>query len=137
MTSLTLEASNRRQIAGWLLQDDTWTIACLCAAWCDTCQAYRTTFDALAALHPQHHFVWIDIEDQADLVGDFDVENFPTLLIQRGDHVAFFGIVLPELRLADRLLRAQFDKSEAELITAAANNSELNLRRRLLDTLGG
>jgi len=135
MTALTLEANNRRQVAEWLLQDDTWTVACLCAAWCDTCQAYRATFDALAARHPLQHFVWIDIEDQADLVGDFDVENFPTLLIQRRDRVAFFGVVLPELRIADRLLTAQFEKNDAELAAAAANSAALNLRRRLIGTL--
>lgn len=134
MTSLTLEPNNRKQVAEWLLQDDAWTVACLCAAWCDTCQAYRATFDALAARHPLQHFVWIDIEDQADLVGDFDVENFPTLLIQRGDRVAFFGVVLPELRVADRLLLAQFEKNDAEL-SAEADSSELNLRQRLIDAL--
>ncbi|HCE07639.1 MAG TPA: thioredoxin [Oxalobacteraceae bacterium] len=135
MTALTLEANNRRQVAEWLLQDDTWTVACLCAAWCDTCLAYRATFDALAARHPLQHFVWIDIEDQADLVGDFDVENFPTLLIQRRDRVAFFGVVLPELRIADRLLTAQFEKNDAELAAAAANSAVLNLRQRLIGTL--
>ena len=134
MTSLTLEPNNRNQVAEWLLQDDAWTVACLCAAWCDTCQAYRATFDTLAARHPLQHFVWIDIEDQADLVGDFDVENFPTLLIQRGDRVAFFGVVLPELRVADRLLLAQFEKTDAEL-SAEAGSTELNLRQRLIDTL--
>lgn len=137
MTALTLEANNRRQVAEWLLQDDIWTVACLCAAWCDTCQAYRATFDALAARHPLQHFVWIDIEDQADLVGDFDVENFPTLLIQRRDRVAFFGVVLPELRVADRLLTAQFEKNDAELAAAAANSAVLNLRQRLIGTLAG
>ena len=136
MSSLTLDTNNRRQVADWLLQDDSWTVACLCAAWCDTCQAYRATFDALAARHPQQHFIWIDIEDQADLVGDFDVENFPTLLVQRGDRVAFFGIVLPELRVADRLLTAQFEKNDAELTAAAADSPVLNFRQRLIDTPG-
>ena len=135
MTALTLEANNRRQVAEWLLDNDTWTVACLCAAWCDTCQAYRATFDALAARHPQQHFIWIDIEDQADLVDDFNVENFPTLLVQRGDRVAFFGIVLPELRVAELLLLAQFEKNDAELAAAAANNVVPNLRQRLVRSL--
>lgn len=135
MSSLTLESNNRKQVAEWLLQDDTWTVACLCAAWCDTCQAYRATFDALAARHPLQHFVWIDIEDQADLVGDFDVENFPTLLIQRGDRVAFFGAVLPDMRVADRLLLAQLGKNDAELQAQTPSSAVPNLRQRLLDTL--
>ena len=73
------------------MADDVWVIACLCAAWCDVCRQYRSGFDTLAAQHPDKRFIWIDIEDQADVVGDMDVDNFPTLLIQRGDTVAFFG----------------------------------------------
>ena len=112
--SLTLENHNRAQLAEWL-DEGAWVIACLCAGWCDTCRAYRDGFDQLAARHPDKRFVWIDIEDQADFIGDIDVENFPTLLMQRGGTVAFFGTVLPDLNLADRLIQAQAEKTEAEL----------------------
>ncbi|NEX62832.1 thioredoxin family protein [Noviherbaspirillum galbum] len=105
MSSLTLTPASRNQLADWLAGDD-WVVACLCAAWCDTCRAYRAGFDALARQHPDKRFVWIDIEDEADVVGDIDVENFPTLLIQRGDDVHFFGTVLPDPRVADRLIGA-------------------------------
>ena len=67
-----------------------WLIACLCAAWCDTCQVYRTQFDALAFNHPDKCFAWIDIEDQADLVDALDIENFPTILIEFKNNVVFF-----------------------------------------------
>ncbi len=122
-TGFTLENHNRTQLAEWLDQD-AWVVACLCAAWCDTCRSYRSGFDQLAAQHPDKRFVWIDIEDQADFIGDIDVENFPTLLIQRGDTVAFFGTVLPELKLADRLILALAEKSDAELRTQAASSPE-------------
>ena len=114
MTTLTLDTDNRAQIMNWL-QSGTWVVACLCAAWCDACRQYRESFDALAARHPDKRFVWIDIEDEADLVGDFDVENFPTLLIQKRDAVAFFGTVLPDLQLADRLIQAQAERSLEEI----------------------
>lgn len=120
------------------LDSGAWVVACLCAAWCGTCREYRDGFDALAARHPDKRFVWIDIEDQADVVGDFDVENFPTLLIQRGDTVAFFGTVLPDQRLAERLLLAQVEKNDVEIRAEAASSterrqwqSEYNLRARL------
>jgi thiol-disulfide isomerase/thioredoxin len=139
MSSLTLESHNRAQLTEWL-NDDAWIVACLCAAWCDTCRQYRSRFDALAARHPDKRFVWIDIEDQADVVGDLDVENFPTLLIQRADTVAFFGTVLPDLQLADRLLHAQAEKSDAEIRTEAASSpqrkewqDQCNLRTRLAE----
>lgn len=133
----TLEQHNRAEIAEWL-NGDGWVIACLCAAWCDTCCGYRSGFDELAARHPDQRFVWIDIEDQADIVGDIDVENFPTLLIQRGDTVAFFGTVLPDARLAERLVQAQTEKTDAELLALASGSAEhrdwqriCNLRMRL------
>lgn len=133
----TLEQHNHAQLAEWLAQD-AWIVACLCAAWCDTCRAYRSNFEELAARHPDKRFVWIDIEDQADFVGDIDVENFPTLLIQHADTVAFFGTVLPDTRLADRLITAQAEKSDEELRAEAASSADrrewqrtCNLRTRL------
>lgn len=127
---ITLETNNRPLLSQWLEQD-AWVIACLCAAWCDTCRAYRSTFDQLGALHADKRFVWIDIEDQADFIGEIDVENFPTLLIQRGDTVAFFGTVLPDLKLADRLIHAQAEKSAAELLAQASNTPERAQWQRL------
>ncbi len=123
MHSHTLALDNRARIAD-ALADDRWIVACLCAAWCGTCGAYRAAFEELAARHPDKHFVWIDIEDQADVVGDLDVDNFPTLLIQRHDVVAFFGTVLPDPALAERLLQAQVTQTEQELAACARASEE-------------
>ncbi|HEX7644966.1 MAG TPA: thioredoxin family protein [Burkholderiaceae bacterium] len=123
MNFLTLDQSNSATVTKWL-EDGHWVTACLCAAWCDTCNSYRSKFAELASMHPELRFVWIDIEDQADLVGDFDIENFPTLLIQHKGVVSFFGTTLPEIKLADRLLRAQIDKNDAELLREAESNEE-------------
>ena len=123
MHSLTLDSSNRGDISS-LIAGDAWVVACLCAAWCGTCASYRATFEQLAARHPDKHFVWIDIEDQADVVGDLDVDNFPTLLIQKHDVVAFFGTMLPEAALAERLIQAQVAQSDAELAALAMSSVE-------------
>jgi len=143
MQSLTLDTTNRDQVAA-AIGAQTWTVACLCAAWCGTCSSYRSAFETLAARHPGKLFVWIDIEDQADVVGDLDVENFPTLLIQRGDTVAFFGTVLPESGLADRLVQSQAALAEDELARLAQSSEErrawqrdCNLRVLLRDAQGG
>ncbi len=127
---LTLDNDNHAQLAAWL-DEGAWVVACLCAAWCDTCRAYQPGFEALAQAHPDKRFVWIDIEDQADFIGDIDVDNFPTLLIQRGDAVAFFGTVLPDATLADRLIQAQADKSEDRLQADADGLREFSLLARL------
>ena len=141
MHSLTLTTDNRADVAA-ALAGPRWTVACLCALWCGTCGSYRATFEELAARHPDTVFVWIDIEDQADVVGDLDIENFPTLLIQHDDDVAFFGTVLPDGGLAHRMLQAQQALSAAELAALSASTQErrdwqrdCNLRSMLAATL--
>lgn len=123
MHSLTLDSDNRDAVAA-AIEGDRWVVACLCAAWCGTCGGYRAAFDGLAARHPDKVFVWIDIEDQADVVGDLDVENFPTLLVQREDTVAFFGTMLPDPAVADRLVQAQAELAPEELARLAQSSEE-------------
>jgi thioredoxin 1 len=134
MTILTLNTDTLPQLQAWLRSDDL-LVACLCAAWCDVCRDYRPQFDELAARHPDKRFLWIDIEDQADLLGDIEVENFPTLLVQRNAHVAFFGSVQPGMQLADRLVQAQAALSGEELANAAVNHLDAQRfhLQRLLD----
>ena len=141
MPALFLVPENFPQLSS-TLSEDKWVVACLCAAWCDVCKQYRAGFDALADEHPQHQFVWIDIEDQADLVGDLDVENFPTILIQYRDTVVFYGTMLPEPRQVARLLQAQLDRSQEELqqeaISTAARQEwqrTANLQTRLAEII--
>ncbi len=84
------------------------TLACLCAAWCKTCTEYRLTFDALVAQSPGLQAAWVDIEDHADALEAFgpvpDIDNFPTLLLVRGEQPVFYGTVLPHAGVAQRLL---------------------------------
>lgn len=123
MHSHTLNSVNR-DITAQAIAGGGWVVACLCAAWCGTCATYRATFEHLAARHPDIHFVWIDIEDHADIVGDLDVDNFPTLLIQKADVIAFFGTVLPDEALAQRLISAQTGQSDEDLVRMAACSAE-------------
>lgn len=141
MHSLTLTTDNRADVAT-ALAGPRWTVACLCALWCGTCGSYRATFEELAARHPDTAFVWIDIEDQADVVGDLDIDNFPTLLIQHEDNVAFFGTVLPDGGLAHRMVQAQQALSAEELAALSSSTQErrdwqrnCNLRHLLAATL--
>ena len=83
-----------------------WLVVCLCAEWCGTCREYRDPLKAVAADFPQHAFAWIDIEDEAELAGDVDIETFPTLLVLEGPQVLFYGPVLPGEEALRRLLRA-------------------------------
>lgn len=85
------------------------TIACLCAEWCGTCREYRAVFQSLQNALPGHRFHWIDIEDDAELAGDVDVETFPTLLVARGSEVLFAGTVLPKEADSLRLITSVAD----------------------------
>jgi hypothetical protein len=64
--------------------------------------------------------MWVDVEDQADALGAIDVENFPTVLIARGDAVLFFGPITPHAQTLQRLVHA-------------ALQDTLSLDRRALD----
>jgi len=81
-----------------------WFVVCLCAGWCGVCKEYSAGFRALAARHPEAAFHWVDIEDEADVIGDVDVETFPTLLIACGADVHHFGALPPQPEVLARLL---------------------------------
>lgn len=87
-----------------MTNEPTVLVACLCAAWCRVCDGYHEVFAALRAQHPGLRFIWVDIEDDAELVDDLEVETFPTLLIGVGRELRFIGPVLPQLAPAQRLL---------------------------------
>ena len=112
-------------------------VACLCAQWCRTCDAYRDTLvatrDAMRRGHPDAamRFVWVDIEDESELVGDLDIEDFPTLLLARGDQVLFFGPVLPHAQTLDRLVRNALDTGLPPLSAAALAQDVRALPARL------
>ena len=90
-----------------MLDTPSLDIVCLCADWCGTCREYAQVFEALQQALPAHRYRWIDIEDEADALGDIDIETFPTLLVSCGGRVLFAGPVLPRLGDAQRLVEVQ------------------------------
>lgn len=82
-------------------------VICLCAAWCGTCRDFEPGFRQAAAAHPALRFRWLDIEDEADALGELDIETFPTLVIGTPDGVPrFAGPVLPQAGQIARLLQS-------------------------------
>ena len=86
-------------------------VACLCAQWCGVCRDYTPVLKGvLADMGPAPlAAVWVDIEDQDEVVGDFDVENFPTLLLARHGQALFFGTVVPHAQTLQRLVQNALD----------------------------
>ncbi len=99
----------------------------LCAAWCNTCGDFEHAFDAMASSRPDAAFAWIDIEDDADLVGDVDVENFPTIAVFRDGRLVHFGTSLPQPAVVARLL----ESLDAASRTVAADPGIAELPTRL------
>ena len=85
-------------------------VTCLCAEWCDVCREYRPGFVALAERFPQADFAWLDVEDDAEEVGEREIENFPTVEVRRGDTRLFYGVLLPKPEHLSRLLEELLSK---------------------------
>lgn len=102
-------------------------VLCFCAAWCDTCTAYKDKLEQLAQRLTDYAFVWVDIEDYPELLGDEDIENFPTLFIERNGAVQFYGTLLPHIDQLERLLQVTSTGQHQ-----AAQNTLPDIRHALL-----
>jgi len=95
-------------------------VVCLCAEWCGLCRDYQGLFAQMATRYPSFRFVWLDVEDQADLAGDMDVETFPTLLLADAQGLRFLGPLTPQANTLSRLL----DSLQDDGLQRAAHSPE-------------
>ena len=91
-------------------------VVCLCAQWCGVCRDYAARFAQVQAQFTQARFLWIDVEDEADLLEPLDVENFPTLLIAVGAAPRFFGPLTPHVDTLTRLIQTHIDQPNANAL---------------------
>ena len=55
-------------------------------AWCARCRDLRPEFEAIASLSATHEiWLWLDLEDHAEFIGDFLPDSLPVLLEYRGN----------------------------------------------------
>lgn len=98
-------------------------VACLCAQWCGSCRDYEALFARAATdFGADCHFVWVDIEDDAERAGGIDVDNFPTLLIAREGRPLFFGAITPHPQTLQRLVASAL---VGELNAVSASDPEI------------
>lgn len=107
-----------------------WLVACLCAAWCRTCDDYRAVMAEVERAQPGLRFVWVDIEDHAVALDDpdgaaDDIADFPTLLIARAGEPHFFGPVTPQPGVLARLV----EQAAADALPAVADPDARRLAR--------
>lgn len=99
-------ATDSQALRARLQHDAGLRVVCYCAAWCRTCDAYRPALEALATGLPQWTFIWVDIEESPGWLGDEDVENFPTLLVEDRQATRFWGAQLPHAGHLRRLIES-------------------------------
>lgn len=113
MPVLTASTVDRLSLASRWSDDGTLVVISLCASWCHACAEFREAFERIAMQRSSVQFVWLDIEDDHELCGDIDVENFPTLAVFRGDVPLHFGISMPQEATVARLIDRLASRSEA------------------------
>jgi thioredoxin 1 len=77
-------------------------------------------------------WLWVDVEEKADLIDPLDLENFPTLLITQGARVTFFGPLTPQPDTLQRMLQAKLAADAPSIPDPDA----LGLLKRLSTSLG-
>lgn len=51
------------------------------AGWCGPCRMVGPVVDKIATEHPEYKVGKVDVDDQAELAGQFSVMSIPTLLV--------------------------------------------------------
>ena len=115
------------------MPDDTLHVICLCAQWCGNCRAYRAAFDAQGhAWEGRARLHWLDVEDESEVIGDLDIDNFPSLLVLRGTDPLFLGPITPQPQVLQQFVQSAFDGRLAALadpeVCALARRVQAHLR---------
>ena len=116
-----------RDIAALLSKEGTLLVVMLGAEqWCARCRALRPIFDALAAQrHENEAWLWLDLEDHADFIGDDLPDNLPVLMAYRGN-----CLVLSQALATETVaIRALVDAARS---APPAGLSDPGIRARLL-----
>lgn len=92
-----------------LANDQGRRVVCYCAAWCRTCDGYAAQLESLATRLEGWTFIWVDIEDSPEWLGDEDIEDFPTILVEDAEGIKFWGVQLPYVEHLERLLQGAHD----------------------------
>ena len=116
------------------LADGKPLIVILCAAWCGACRDFRPAFERLAQGLPTASFLWLDVEDDSELVDDIDVDNFPTLAVYGGAGPLHYGVTTPIESVATRLVGTLLTTGAAVAVPAAVASLPAMLRQQLVSS---
>ncbi|MDG4812993.1 thioredoxin [Hydrogenovibrio sp. 3SP14C1] len=97
------------------------------AEWCGPCKQFAPTFEAVSEKHPDIVFAKVNVEEQQDLAGMFQVRSIPTLVFMREKIVVFSNPgVIPESNFEEgiaQLKELDMEKVRQDLEKAQEENA--------------
>ena len=97
--------------------------------WCEKCRELRPHFDAfLAHADNQATWLWLDLEDHAEFIGDFMPESLPMLIAYIGDQLISCHVLEVSPTVLDDAI-TQFQNLSP---SSAVPTQEPGIRARLL-----
>ncbi|MBN2607035.1 MAG: thioredoxin [Thiotrichales bacterium] len=95
------------------------------AEWCGPCKQFSPIFESVSEKHPDIVFAKVNVEEQQELAGLFQVRSIPTLVFMREKIVVFSNPgLLPEANLEEGIkgLR-ELDMEQVHKDLAEAQNN--------------
>ncbi len=97
------------------------------AEWCGPCKQFSPIFEAVSEKHPDIVFAKVNVEEQQELAGMFQVRSIPTLVFMREKIVVFSNPgMIPESNLEEgiqQLCDLDMAKVRQDLEAAQQENS--------------
>lgn len=97
------------------------------AEWCGPCKQFAPTFEAVSEKHSDIVFAKVNVEEQQDLAGMFQVRSIPTLVFMREKIVVFSNPgVIPESNFEEgiaQLKELDMEKVRQDLAKAQEENA--------------
>ncbi len=114
------------QIAAYLNDNTVQLIVGLGAEWCSLCDSVRPRFAVLAAAaHPAEHWLWLNLEEHSELLGDFMPQTLPLLWVYQGSKLVAHGQIDAASGLPSKA-------ALLETLTPLSDLPESSIRTRLI-----
>ena len=97
--------------------------------WCEKCRDLRPLFDAyMAQADSQATWLWLDLEDHTEFIGDFMPESLPMLIAYMSNQLVACQVLEVSLTIFDEIVaQCQIEASRRSL-----SNKDPGIRTRLL-----
>lgn len=81
------------------------SVLAFCAQWCAVCRDFKVDFENFAKIKTGLQFTWLDVETSKQWEDEFEIENFPTILLVNQKHeILFLGAIEPNIHAIQKLI---------------------------------